>query len=293
MEMAQASGLTLLPLNKRNPLLTTSRGTGEVLRHVLDMGFTDITLAIGGSATNDGGMGFASALGIRFLDDGDRELPGRGIDLERVKRIDISGLDPRIRDTKLTVMCDVSNPLCGVEGATYTYGTQKGADADMLKRLESGMCSYRDVIRETFSVDPDTIPGSGAAGGLGAALAVFFGVCMKPGIEAVLDLAGFDQMLDGVDLVVTGEGRADWQSCYGKVMHGIGMRAKAKGIPVAGLCGSLGDGALQLLDHGISSLMATVDRPMELHEAMERAEELYYNAALQMFRLLRAGKEMS
>lgn len=291
-EMAQVSGLPLVPVGERNPLHTTSYGTGEVLRHALDMGFRDITLAIGGSATNDGGMGFASALGIKFMDDTGVVLDGKGEDLEKVSKIDLSGLDSRIKETKLTVMCDVSNPLCGAEGAAYTYGAQKGADTAALEKLEKGMCNYRDVIKEIFSVDPDTISGSGAAGGLGAALAIFLGARMKPGIETVLDLAGFDGMLEGVDLVVTGEGRADWQSCYGKVMHGVGRRAKAKDIPVVGLCGSLGEGAFQLMDQGISSLMVTVDGPMGLSEAMEKAEDLYYKSALRMFRFIRTGMEM-
>ena len=221
-EMAAASGLPMVPEGRRNPLYTTSYGTGELIRHALDEGFTDISIAIGGSATNDGGMGCARALGVRFLDEDGRELEGRGEDLENVSAIDVSGLDPRVSNAKITVMCDVTNPLCGENGATCTFGAQKGATPEIQARLEAGMVNYRDRIRKQFGIDPDAIEGAGAAGGLGTALMVFLGGEMKSGIETVLDLIGFDRRLEGVDLVVTGEGRTDWQSCFGKVMQGVG-----------------------------------------------------------------------
>ena len=154
------------------------------------------------------------------------------------------------------------------------------------------MCNYRDIIKESFGVDCDEISGAGAAGGLGAALKVFFGGEMKSGIETVLELIRFEERLEGVDIVVTGEGRTDWQSCFGKVMQGVGMHAKAKGIPVLGLCGSLGEKALDICNCGISSLMTTVNAPMPLSEALERAEELYYEGALRMFRFVRTGMEI-
>ena len=269
-EMAAASGLPMVPEELRNPLNTTTFGTGELILDALKRGYRDISIAIGGSATNDGGMGCARALGVKFLDQDGNELEGFGRDLARVAAIDISGLDERVKDSKITVMCDVTNPLCGKDGATWT--------------LEKGMCSYRDVIRETFGIDCDGIPGTGAAGGLGAALMVFLGGEMKSGIETVLDLIRFDERLEGVDLVVTGEGRTDWQSCFGKVMQGVGMRAKAKGIPVLGLSGSLGKNAMDICSCGISSLMTTVNAPMPLSEALERAEELYYEGAGNMRR---------
>ena len=288
-EMAAASGLTLVPPEARNPLRATSFGTGELIRHALDTGFTDLSVAIGGSATNDGGMGCARALGVRFLDERGRELEGRGEDLERVAAIDISGLDSRIAAAKITVMCDVTNPLCGENGATRTFGAQKGATPEMLARLEAGMENYRDVIRRQFGVDPDAIRGAGAAGGLGTALTVFLGGEMKSGIDTVLDLIGFDKRLEGADLVVTGEGRTDWQSCFGKVMQGVGERAARQGVVAVGLSGSLGRDAGRIFDHGIASLMTTVDAPMPLEEALGRAEELYYRGAVRMFRFIRAG----
>ena len=292
-EMAAASGLPLVPPDKRDPLRTSSRGTGELIRHALDQGFTDISVAIGGSATNDGGMGCAAALGVRFLDARGKELEGRGEDLEKVRAIDVSGLDGRIAGAKLTVMCDVTNPLCGENGATYTFGAQKGATPEMQRRLEAGMCNYRDVIRRLFREDPDAIPGAGAAGGLGAALKIFFGAELRSGIETVLDLIGFDRRLEGVDLVVTGEGRTDGQSCFGKVMQGVGERARAKGVPAVGLSGSLGPGAEEIYAHGIRSLMTTVDAPMPLDQALYRSEELYYSGALRMFRFLKTGMKLA
>ncbi len=291
-EMAAASGLPMVPEELRNPLNTTTFGTGELILDALKRGFRDISIAIGGSATNDGGMGCARALGVKFLDQDGNELEGFGSDLARVAAIDISGLDERVKDSKITVMCDVTNPLCGKDGATWTFGKQKGATPEIQEELEKGMCSYRDVIRETFGIDCDGIPGTGAAGGLGAALMVFFGGEMKSGIETVLDLIRFDERLEGVDLVVTGEGRTDWQSCFGKVMQGVGMRAKAKGIPVLGLSGSLGKNAMDICSCGISSLMTTVNAPMPLSEALERAEELYYEGAIRMFRFVRTGMEI-
>ena len=291
-EMAAASGLPLVPMEKRNPLYTTSYGTGELIRHALDQGFTDISIAIGGSATNDGGMGCARALGVRFLDRNGRELEGRGKDLEKVAVIDVSDLDRRAASAKITVMCDVTNPLCGENGATYTFGAQKGATPEIQARLEAGMVNYRDVIRRQFGIDPDSIQGAGAAGGLGTALMVFLGGEMRSGIETVLDLIDFDARLDGADLVVTGEGRTDWQSCFGKVMQGVGERAAKKGVVAVGLSGSLGRDAAQIFNHGIASLMTTVDAPMPLEEALSRAQELYYLGAVRMFRFLKAGMDL-
>ena len=292
-EMAAASGLPMVPPEKRNPLHTTTFGTGELILDALERGYRDISIAIGGSATNDGGMGCAAALGVRFLDAEGRELPGFGRDLIRVAKIDVSAVDLRIREAKITVMCDVKNPLCGPDGATYTFGKQKGATPEIQEELEKGMCHYRDVILDTFGINCDEIQGAGAAGGLGAALRVFFGGEMRSGIETVLDLIRFDERLEGVDLVVTGEGRTDWQSCFGKVMQGVGERAGAKQIPVLGLSGSLGKNAMDICNHGISSLMTSVNAPMPLSEAMERAEELYYEAAVRMFRFVKCGMDMT
>ena len=293
LEMAAASGLPMVPEEKRNPLNTTTYGTGELLKAALDAGYTEIAIAIGGSATNDGGMGFASALGIRFLDQDGNVLEGRGENLEKVAHIDMSGLDPAIQKAHFTVMCDVTNPLCGPNGATYTFGKQKGGTPEILDRLEKGMQNYRDVIIREFGINPDEIQGSGAAGGLGTALKVFLHAEMKSGIETVLDLIDFDARLEGVDLVVTGEGRTDWQSCFGKVMQGVGDRSAKHQVPVAALCGGLGPNYEKIYAHGISSIMTTVDGPMPLKEALDNASELYYKGAIRMFRFLQAGMQMN
>lgn len=293
LEMAAASGLPMVPEEKRNPLNTTTYGTGELLKAALDAGYTEIAIAIGGSATNDGGMGFASALGIRFLDQEGNVLEGRGEDLEKVAHIDMSGLDPAVQKAHFTVMCDVTNPLCGPDGATYTFGKQKGGTPEILDRLEKGMQNYRDVIIREFGINPDEIQGSGAAGGLGAALKVFLHAEMKSGIETVLDLIDFDARLEGVDLVVTGEGRTDWQSCFGKVMQGVGDRSAKHQVPVAALCGGLGPDYEKIYAHGICSIMTTVDGPMPLKEALDNASELYYKGAIRMFRFLKTGMQMN
>lgn len=291
-EMALASGYALVPAEKRNPLYTSSYGTGELIRDALDRGFRDITIAIGGSATNDGGMGCMRALGVRFLDRAGRELMGNGSDLGRLAAIDDSGLDPRIADAVFTVMCDVTNPLCGENGATYTFGPQKGATPEILEHLERGMENYRDILIRTYDMNPDTIPGSGAAGGLGAALLVFLRAQLKSGIETVLDLIEFDRRLKGVSLVVTGEGCTDWQSCYGKVVQGVGDRCRKHNVPAVALVGGMGEGAEQIYEHGIRSIVTTVNGIMPPKEAFKNAEILYYQAALRLFRLLKTGMEL-
>ncbi len=292
MEMAAASGLTLVPDDKKDPRKTTSYGTGEMIKDALEKGFTEISIAIGGSATNDGGMGCMIALGVRFLDESGKELPGCGEDLIRVRDIDISGLDQRVKNCTFTIMCDVTNPLCGENGATLTYGRQKGGTPEILKELETGMCNYRDRLRDLSGINMDQVSGAGAAGGLGAALMAFLGGTIKSGIETVLDLTGFDEKLEGVSLVVTGEGQADWQSVSGKVMQGVGMRCKAYGIPAAAVVGSMGRGAEDIFAYGIDSMITTVNGIMELPEALDRAEELYLGAARRLFRMLRAGSVM-
>lgn len=292
MEMAAASGLPLVPAELRDPRNTTSYGTGELIRDALDKGFRDLSIAIGGSATNDGGIGCMRALGVRFLDEDGNELSGCGGDLIKIRSIDRSGLDPRLRDTHVTVMCDVTNPLCGENGATRTFGKQKGGTPEILDELEAGMENYRELLRREFGIDMDEEPGAGAAGGLGAALLSFLRAELRSGIETVLDLIEFDKKLEGVSLVVTGEGRADWQSAFGKVMQGVGRRCLRQGVPAVAIVGSMGDGAEQIFDYGIESMITTVNGIMPLEEALERAEELYLGAARRLFRMLRAARSL-
>ena len=288
-EMAAASGLPLLREEEKNPLLTSSWGTGDMIVDALDRGCHKLYLAIGGSATSDGGIGCLSVLGMCFYDQDGGLLAGRGIDLGKIALIDDCYLDERLGDCEITVMCDVNNPLCGKNGAVYTFGPQKGADEAMCEELECGMCHYRDLIVEKYGVNPDDIPGSGAAGGLGTALAVVLHGVLKPGIETVLDLSMFDEKAKWADLVVTGEGCTDWQSAFGKVIQGVGERCLKAGVPCVGVSGSLGKGWESVLDHGIASVMTSIDRVMTREEVVSCAEEKYYWAGVRMFKAIKAG----
>ena len=292
MEMAAASGLPMVPEDRRDPRKTTSYGTGEMILDALNKGFTDISIAIGGSATNDGGMGCVRALGVKFLDKNGHELKGCGQDLIKIHSIDVSGLHPLAKQAKFTVMCDVTNPLCGKDGATYTFGKQKGATPEIQDELEKGMCNYRDIIKASFGIDMDMVQGAGAAGGLGAALMVFLGGTLKSGIETVLDLVDFDARLKHVDLVVTGEGATDWQSVFGKVMMGVGCHCKAHDIPAVAIVGSMGPQAEDIYEYGIDSIITTVNGIMPLADALDNAEELYLGAAMRLFRMLKAGRKL-
>jgi len=291
-EMAAASGLPMVPEEKRNPLHTTTYGTGELIKDALDQGYRKIAIAIGGSATNDGGMGAMTALGVRFLDAAGNELTGFGKDLGKITAIDISGLHPAVSETEFTVMCDVTNPLTGSDGATYTFGRQKGGTPEILDQLEQDMKQYARQLYDLSGIDVDQIAGAGAAGGLGAALKVFLKAGMKSGIETVLDLIKFDTLLSGVDLVITGEGRMDWQSAFGKVPSGIGMRCHKKGIPAIAIVGGMGIGAEKIYDFGIESIITTINGAMDIQEALDQAAQLYRGAALRTFRMLAAGMKL-
>ena len=288
-EMAMASGLPLIDGSMRDPRYTTSYGTGELIRHALDSGCEYIVMGIGGSATNDGGMGALRALGAKFLDERGRELEGRGIDLTKLVAIDLSELDERIQDVSFTVMCDVTNPRCGPNGATWVYGPQKGGTPEMLEELEAGMEKYRDLLYEVTGHNCDNVIGAGAAGGFGAASYAVLGAELRSGIDTMLGMLKFDDKLEGVDLVITGEGCADKQSVHGKVMQGVARRAEAKGIPVIGLVGSLGEGWEEVLKCGISRLICITGGVVSAEEAMADPEKHYYDAALRMFETYKDG----
>ena len=289
MEMAAASGLTLIEGYLTDARRTTTYGTGEMILDAVEKGYKYIAMGLGGSATNDGGTGCLKALGAKFYDERGRELDGRGMDLARIKAIDLSGLDERLMDISFTVMSDVTNPLCGENGATMVYGPQKGADAKALSELEQGMCNYRDILNKLTGINCDNVNGTGAAGGLGAAMYAVLGAEIRSGVETILELVSFDKKLKGADLVVTGEGRADAQSVNGKVMQGVGKRAKAAGVHAVGLVGSVGDGWESVLSCGISRIVCLKDDDMSLEYAMENAKTLYYNAALRIFEDYRDG----
>ncbi|MBQ7636419.1 MAG: glycerate kinase [Lachnospiraceae bacterium] len=290
-EMAQASGLTLIPEGKRNPLKTSSIGTGELIRAALKAGHRELVIGIGGSATNDGGMGAAAALGIRFLDKKGKALEGRGEELINVTSIYMPDRISELNDAKISVMCDVTNPLCGPMGASRVFGPQKGADEVTVKALEEGMENYRDVIRHTFGVDPDKVPGAGAAGGMGAALKIMLGGELRSGIDTLLDLCDFGRLISGADLIITGEGRLDSQSASGKAVQGVGLRAKRAGIPCIAICGCTGEGFEKIKECGVTKVVTLTDNNITPEQAMERAEEIYYKRAVQVLRSV-GTKEM-
>lgn len=282
-EMAQASGITLAVPG--DPVKATSRGTGELIRAALDGGAQRLLVGIGGSATNDGGMGMLSALGAIFRDADGNILSGFGGDLAKVASADVSAL-PK---ADITVICDVTNPLLGENGATYVYGPQKGAKGDMLAQLEAGMKNYARVMRAAGFADCD-FPGAGAAGGVGYALGGVMGAQLKPGIDAVLDTVGFDKALEDADLVLTGEGRLDSQSVrYGKVPAGVARRCKDRGIPVIAVAGSLGDGAEEYLNEGITAIEALANGPMTLEYAVANAGALLEAATVRALSAVRCG----
>ncbi|MGI6239051.1 MAG: glycerate kinase [Christensenellales bacterium] len=282
-EMARASGLGCV--DRLDPIVASSRGTGELIAHARSRGARRFLIAIGGSATNDGGMGMLSALGARFYDDGGRLLAGSGGDLEAVACADLTDLAKH----DLTVICDVNNPLTGETGATHVYAAQKGADAAMRARLERGMRNYESVLRGAGCPSGD-FPGAGAAGGAGYALIGVMGAHREIGIDAVLDAVRFDALLDGVDLVVTGEGKLDGQSVqYGKAPTGIARRCGARGIPVVALAGGLGEGAHAYLDLPHTAMMPIIDAPRTLESAIAHAAQLLESAAERLFYTIKIG----
>ncbi|MDO4355380.1 MAG: glycerate kinase [Clostridia bacterium] len=290
-EMAQASGLPMVPPEKRDPRNTTSYGVGELIARALSEGAKHILIGIGGSATNDGGMGLLAALGARFLDGDGAALPPVGGSLAKVATIDLSGLDDRAKSTDITVISDVTNPLTGPTGATYIYGPQKGATSAIADALEAGMAHYARKFESLLGHSIADFPGAGAAGGLGAALKGVLGARMRSGIEAVLDAVHFDGKLDGADLVVTGEGRIDRQTAeFGKVPAGVLTHAARRGVPVVILAGSVGPGAERIYDLGPCAILPTVPSPMPLERAMAEAEANVTAAADRLFRLWKLAK---
>ncbi len=288
-EMAAASGLPLLTHAERNPMLTSTYGTGQLVLHALRNGATEVTLAIGGSATNDGGMGAMRALGVRFLDASGGELQGTGGDLGRVASIDLTGLDPLVSRASFRLLCDVDNPLLGPRGATRVFAPQKGATPQQVEELEKGMASYAQVLENTLG-RAAAKPGDGAAGGLGAATRLFLGAESVPGIDWVLEVVGLDHALLGADLCITGEGHADGQSAHGKVVSGVAARCKSAGVPCVAIVGGMDQGALDLMDLGVDALVPTVIDCGDVSEALAHAERNYRLAAARVFSLLAIGE---
>ena len=288
-EMAQASGLRLLRPEEFDPLHASTWGTGELMQQALEAGCRRLLVGIGGSATNDGGAGMAQALGFRLLDTEGRELPPGGSALARLDRIEIDG--SRIpAGLEVIVACDVNNPLCGPEGAAFVYGPQKGATPAQVLELDAALSHYASVLRRTFSRSFAEEPGAGAAGGLGAGLMAFCGGRLQTGIEMALEVTGFDALLAGCDLVLTGEGRIDGQTARGKVIAGVARRARAAGVPVVALAGSVAEGAEELLrPEGLTAALSIVPGPLSVEEAMQEGYRLLGEAAERTMRLLAAG----
>lgn len=288
-EMAQASGLILVPENERNPLVTTTFGTGELISKALDLGSTHLIIGIGGSATNDGGMGMAQALGFRFLDAQGEPLGSGGGELARLARIDASRMDPRLSDVRIEVACDVNNPLTGPTGASQIYGPQKGATPAMVEFLDAALARYDLILQRDLRQNVGKVPGAGAAGGLGAALMALLGGTLVSGIELVLDVLAFDEKAKGADLVLTGEGKFDAQSAYGKVPVGVARRARELGVPCVVVAGSVLPSAEILHGEGVSAYFSILNQPMSLQEAMTNGAELVENQVAEIVRLFSVG----
>lgn len=288
-EMAAASGLPLVKLEERNPMITTTYGTGELIKSALDKGCKKFIIGIGGSATVDGGAGVAQALGVKLLDKNGVDIGLGGGGLEALEKIDISGIDPRIKETETIVACDVDNPLVGPRGGPAVYGPQKGATPEMVKKLDKFLDKYADIIKRDLGLDIKDVPGAGAAGGLGAGLMAFMKAKLRPGIEIVIEASSFEEHLKEVDLVITGEGKIDQQTIYGKTPIGVAKTAKKYGLPVIAISGSIGEGADAVYNNGIDALMSIISYPMSLDEAMDNAFKLISDAAERTIRLVLIG----
>ncbi|MDR2744107.1 MAG: glycerate kinase [Desulfovibrio sp.] len=288
-EMAAASGLPLVAEQERNPCVTTTKGTGELVRAALDAGLERLVLGIGGSATNDGGAGFARALGVRFLDASGNEVPEGGAFLTRVRRIDLSGMDGRVNDLEILVACDVDNPLCGPRGASAVFGPQKGADPEMVEQLDAALAHYAGIAETATGRDVADTPGAGAAGGLGAGLLFFTSARLRPGVEIVLEAMNFEELARSADIIFTGEGNTDFQTAYGKAPVGVALAAKRHGRPVVCVSGGLGKGWSDVLEKGIDVVMPCPTAPMSLQECMDRAAAMISDAAERAAKLVAVG----
>ena len=292
LEMAEAAGLRLLMPAQYNPRLTTTYGVGQMLLAAIEAGCRDLVLGIGGSATNDGGAGMAQALGARLLDKDGQELPRGGLALSHLSRIDMGGW--RLpSDVQIRVACDVDNPLCGPEGASAVYGPQKGADAATVRELDGALSHYADVLESQLGVSVRSIPGAGAAGGMGAGLLAFCRATLSPGTDMVFELTGFEEALAECDLAITGEGKLDAQTARGKLIAGVAKRAKARGIPLLALAGSVEANAEEeLRSLGLLAALSIVQQPLPLETAMKEGYRLLSESSERMAKLIALGTEL-
>ncbi len=288
-EMAEASGLQLVPVELRDARFSSTRGTGELILAALDAGAQKVILTIGGSATNDGGAGMLQALGVKLLDAGGHPIGPGGLPLSVLTILDIKGLDPRLAEVQVEVAADVDNPLCGPHGASFTFGKQKGATPEQILQLDAALAHFADLTAVVLGTDRRDEPGTGAAGGIGFAAKAFLNATFRPGVEVVAELTGLAEKMHGADLVVTGEGRFDAQTLRGKTPLGVARVAKQFGLPVVVLAGTLGEGYAQLYDAGIDAAFSLAAGPMSLEQACQQAPYLLRERARDMARLLRVG----
>lgn len=288
-EMATAAGLALLQTDRLDALQASTEGVGQLLEAALDLGARHIVLGIGGSATTDGGTGLAIALGMRFLDSAGKPLPGNGASLSQICHIDSRGLDSRLADVRLEIACDVDNPLLGNTGAAQVYAAQKGATAAEVALLEQGLANLADVIEQQLGIDVRCLPGGGAAGGMGAGLTAFFRAELKSGAQLVLDLLHIEDAIAGAGLVLTGEGRLDYQTRFGKAPGAVAALASKHGVPCIAIAGMLDDSAFQLHDAGFSALFSLCPGPVPLPQAMAHSADYLARSTEQVLRCLQAG----
>lgn len=288
MEMASAAGITLVPDSEKNPLLATSYGVGEMINDAIQRGCRNFIIGIGGSVTNDGGIGMLKALGVRFLDENGEDAGEGGQALAKIARIDVSGMNPLLKECHIQVACDVNNPLCGKNGSTYVYGPQKGVTEDMKKKLDEAMAHFARVTSETLENDYMNTPGAGAAGGLGYAFLAYTGAALTPGIELILDAVGLEEELSGADVVVTGEGRLDFQTAMGKAPVGVARLAKKYNAKVIAFAGSVTKEATACNKEGIDAFFPILRGVCTLAEAMDpvAARNNMTATVEQVFRLL-------
>jgi len=291
-EMAAASGLELVPAARRDPLITTSYGTGELIRSALDKGVQRFIIGIGGSATNDGGAGMVQALGAKLLDSQGNEIGFGGGSLSALASIDIDGLDPRIKECRFEVACDVTNPLLGEEGASAVFGPQKGATPELVEQLDKALAHYAQIIRRDLDIDVLSIPGGGAAGGMGAALHAFCGAELRRGIEIVTEALGLDELVKDAALVITGEGRIDSQTIHGKVPIGVAKVAKRYNKPVIGIAGSLTKDVGIVHQHGLDAVFSVIYSICTLEDALSGAAENVRMAARNIAATLAMGQRL-
>jgi len=289
-EMAAASGLELVPAAQRDPLVTTSWGTGELIRHALDSGVKHIIIGIGGSATNDGGAGMVQALGAKLLDKQGQQIGPGGAALEALASIDVRELDKRLADCRIEVACDVTNPLTGKEGASAIFGPQKGATPKMIARLDQALGHYAKLIARDLDVEVLNLAGGGAAGGMGAGLFAFCGAELRRGIEIVTEALSLDAHVADADLVITGEGRIDSQTINGKVPVGVASVAKRYNVPVIGIAGSLTTDVGVVHDHGIDAVFSVIYKICSLDDALANAGENVRMAARNIAAVLKIGQ---